>query len=63
MNVTIERLYEKLGRLHFSQQLLIDEHDALKAVVAAVKAELEKIEKDAEMDVSKVLARIKSLLP
>jgi regulator of replication initiation timing len=62
MNVTIERLFEKIGRLHLSQDLLVEENMALKVAKEAIRAEVEKIEKEAETDVSKVLARLKILL-
>lgn len=48
MNITIERLFEKIGRLHLSQDLLMEENAALKAVKEALTAEIAKIEKDAE---------------
>jgi regulator of replication initiation timing len=62
MNVTIERLFEKIGRLHLSQDLLVEENMALKVAKEAIRAEVEKIEKEAETDVSKVLVRLKTLL-
>jgi len=70
MNVTIERLFEKIGRLHLSQDLLIEENNVVKAenaalkealkIADAVKAEIEKIGKDGENVGSAVLTRIKA---
>lgn len=62
MNITIERLFEKIGRLQLSQELLIEENAVLIAVKVALKAEIEKIEKDGETIVSNALDRLKKLL-
>lgn len=62
MNVTIERLFEKIGRLHLSQDLLVEENAVLKAVQEAIKAEIAKIEKEGETVVTNVLDRLKKLL-
>jgi len=65
MNITIEQLFEKIGRLHISQDLLAAENAALKEaqkVIDAVKTEVAKIEKEGEtavVDVKDAIARIK----
>jgi hypothetical protein len=62
MEVKIERLFEKLGRLHLSQDLLMEENAALRAVQEAIKVEIVKIEKEGEAVVTNVLDRLKKLL-
>lgn len=70
MNITVERLFEKIGRLHLSQDLLLEENNVIKAenealkealrIFDAVKTEIEKIEKDGENVAGAVLIRIKA---
>jgi hypothetical protein len=62
MEVKIERLFEKIGRLHLSQDLLIEENAALKAVQEAIRVEIAKIEKEGEAVVTNVLDRLKKLM-
>lgn len=61
MNITIDRLMAKIGHLTVGQELLIEENTALREalkIADAIKAEIEKIEKDGENVVSAVLTRI-----
>jgi len=68
MNITIEQLFQKIGHLHVSQDLLAAENAVVKVENAAlkealrfydaVKTEIEKIEKDGETVASAVLTRI-----
>lgn len=65
MEITIERLFERIGRLHVSQDLLFEENMVLREAVKVkdvIKTEIEKIEKEGEAVVSNVLDRLKKLL-
>lgn len=69
MNITIEQLFQKIGHLHVTQDLVMAENTALKAAQEALKAEIAKIEKDAESleetakgYVTGVITRVKKLL-
>jgi regulator of replication initiation timing len=65
MNITIERLFQKIGNLHVSQDLLIEENVALREAAKvrdAIKAEIAKLESEGETVVTNVLDRLKKLL-
>jgi len=65
MNVTIDQLMARIGRLHVSQDLLAEENAALKEalrVTDTIKAEIAKLESEGESVVANVLARLKALL-
>ena len=65
MNITIDQLMAKIGRLHVSQDLLAEENAALREAVKvkeAIKAEIIKLESEGESTVANVLARLKALL-
>jgi hypothetical protein len=62
MEIKIERLFEKIGRYHISEGLLIEENATLRAVQESIKTEIAKIEKEGEAVVTNVLDRLKKLL-
>lgn len=59
MNITIERLMQKIGHLTIAQELLFEEVTKIKE---AFKAEIAKLESEGKTDVTEVLTRLKALL-
>jgi hypothetical protein len=65
MNITIDQLMAKIGRLHVSQDLLVEENAVLKdaaKVKDVIKVEIEKLESEGESVAVNVIARLKALL-